>query len=561
MQRAAAAVALLLVLLAGAVPLGFAFAAGFRDESGATMAHFQAALLDPLRWRVLGWTALVAAGGAAGAVALGVPFALLTARTRLPGGRLLSALYAAPLVLPPLLSAIAFDSLLAGSWRPGAGPGRLGTAAAASALFAISYFPLVAIFARRSLLAPGASLEEAASLAVGPWPAFRRVTLPLARPGIALGALLAFVFAFNDFSLVDYLNLVFSQQASQQVLVYPWLLQIAYSRVEIGGEAELLALGVAAAVPPLVALAAALRLASRAAPTVGAAWRPPAPLPLSPAARWAGSAACFLLVGAGTLLPLGHLLATAGGAETYREAFGPGRGAEALRLTVGTSAAAALLATACAVVLADASRTASAGARTALAALAMLPLACAPALLSIGAGEAWNRPWLTFTRGDAPWNPVYGTAVLPALVLFARVLPFALAASWSSLREVEPSQVEAAEVAGIPWDLRMRRIVLPLARPGVVLGALLAFVFAARELDALAVLQENQTLLHKLWGDMHYGRTRTVAAQAVGLVALLASAFALAAASGLLRPGRGAPGDQPRGGAPAASARRSSSSP
>ena len=170
-----------------------------------------------------------------------------------------------------------------------------------------------------------------------------------------------------------------------------------------------------------------------------------------------------------------------------------------------------------------------------MAALALLPLALVPALVPIGAMEVWDRPAFAFTRGGGPWNPVLDTPVLAALVVFSRVLPFALAAAWASLREVEPSLLEAAESAGIPWTARMRRVVLPLARPGVALGTLLAFVFAVRELDALAVLG-TPTLLRRLWAALHFARDETVAAMAVVLLALLAFAFGVAAASGLLRP-------------------------
>src|SRR5688572_12657483 len=84
-----------------------------------TTAHAARALSDPFTWQVLFWTTTIALMGTAGAVLLGVPFAVFTARTDLPGRRLLGALYAAPLVLPPLLSTMAWDNLLPYSWIEG----------------------------------------------------------------------------------------------------------------------------------------------------------------------------------------------------------------------------------------------------------------------------------------------------------------------------------------------------------------------------------------------------------------------------------------------------------
>ena len=50
------------------------------------------------------------------------------------------------------------------------------------------------------------SLEEAAySLGANPWSAFWRVTLPLIRPGIVAGAILAFTYSFNDVAVSIFL--------------------------------------------------------------------------------------------------------------------------------------------------------------------------------------------------------------------------------------------------------------------------------------------------------------------------------------------------------------------
>ncbi|MCK6482291.1 MAG: ABC transporter permease subunit, partial [Planctomycetes bacterium] len=255
-----------------------------RREGALSLLHFGWALSDPFLWQVMGWTAAVAVLGTLGALLLGLPYALLTARTEIPGRTLFSALYGAPLVLPPLLTAMAWDRLLPQGWLEG--PAALGpwsTVVQAAALFALAYFPFVTLFARRSLASVGAAEEEAARLVAGPWGALRRVTLPLARPGILLGVLFAFVFCLNDFSVVDYLNVV--RTPAKQVSVLPFLVQFHFSR-RMGGMAELMVIGLPAALLSLAAAAAALRIATRSdTATVGSAWRAPRPLPLGPAAR------------------------------------------------------------------------------------------------------------------------------------------------------------------------------------------------------------------------------------------------------------------------------------
>jgi iron(III) transport system permease protein len=549
--------------------------ASVRLRAHFTWMHLRRALEDPFSWRVIAWTAGIALLGTLGALLLGVPFAVLTARTDLPGRGLFTAFYAAPLVLPPLLTAMAWDNLLPRNWLEGPeAMGRWSTALQAAALFALAYFPLVTLFTRRSLASVGASAEEAAALAAGPRRALLGVTLPLARPGILLGALFVFVFCLNDFSVVDYLNVV--RPPSRQISVYPFLVQFNYSRHVMGLE-TLLAAGLPVAALSLAAAAAALRLDARGTTaTVGSAWRPPRPMALGGAGRLLGLLFCGGVLAAAVLVPVLELAweSRSGGTvddllkagrsplaanllaftSTYARIFGGGGAAANLRLTIGLGVAAAALAVPVAVVLAEAGRRIGREGEAVVSMLSLLPLALVPALVPLGAKEIWDRPVFTMHPGGEPWNPVQDTQVLAVLVVFARVFPFVLAATWASLREAEPSLLEAGELAGVPWGARLRRIAWPLLRPGAALGGLLAFVFAVRELDALAVLG-TQTLLRRLWAALHFARDETVAAMAMVLLALLAFAFGAAAALGLLRPR----GQEVRG-APAASASRSRAS-
>jgi spermidine/putrescine transport system permease protein len=69
-------------------------------------------------------------------------------------------------------------------------------------MFCVS-FVVVTVRARVAGLDP--RLEEAAAdLYAGPWQTFRRVTLPLALPGIVAAALLAFSLSFDDFIVTNF---------------------------------------------------------------------------------------------------------------------------------------------------------------------------------------------------------------------------------------------------------------------------------------------------------------------------------------------------------------------
>ncbi|MFH9607604.1 ABC transporter permease [Streptomyces sp. NPDC017448] len=134
----------------------------------------------------------------AGATALGtaVAFALVRYRFRARGA--ISSLIFLPMAMPEVVMAA---SLLTLFLNMGA---QLGfwTVLIAHIMFCLS-FVVTAVKARVMSMDP--RLEEAArDLYAGPVQTFVRVTLPIAAPGIAAGALLAFALSFDDFIITNF---------------------------------------------------------------------------------------------------------------------------------------------------------------------------------------------------------------------------------------------------------------------------------------------------------------------------------------------------------------------
>jgi molybdate transport system permease protein len=141
--------------------------------------------------------------------ALGLPVALsigwLLARREFPGKSLLSTLCLAPVVLPPvvtgflILRALGSRSAL-GSWLQSIGIGVPFTLTGAVIAAFVVGLPFYISGARAAFEAVDPRLEDLAhSLGMPPWRAFLRVTLPLALPGIASGAVLAFARGIGEF--------------------------------------------------------------------------------------------------------------------------------------------------------------------------------------------------------------------------------------------------------------------------------------------------------------------------------------------------------------------------
>jgi iron(III) transport system permease protein len=124
----------------------------------------------------------------------------LLARRRFPGRRMVDALVVLPWALPGTVLAIALATTFS-VHRPLAGRFVLvGTFAVLPLAYFIRNVPLVTRAALTSFRQLDPSLEEAAaSLGAGRATALRRVVLPLVLPGLAAGALLAWVTALGEF--------------------------------------------------------------------------------------------------------------------------------------------------------------------------------------------------------------------------------------------------------------------------------------------------------------------------------------------------------------------------
>jgi spermidine/putrescine transport system permease protein len=140
----------------------------------------------------------IAAVSTAAATILGTLLAFALVRHRFPGRAGINVLVLLPMATPEVVMGASLLALF-GAVRV---PLGFWTVVLAHVMFCIS-FVVVAVRARVASLDP--HLEEAAAdLYASPWQTFRRVTLPLALPGIVAAALLAFSLSFDDFIVTNF---------------------------------------------------------------------------------------------------------------------------------------------------------------------------------------------------------------------------------------------------------------------------------------------------------------------------------------------------------------------
>ncbi len=138
-------------------------------------------------------------------VLLGVPMALVLARSTWRGVRVLRALVLLPLVLPPVVGGIALLSAFGRRGLLGESLEVLGVEVAFSTTAVVLAqtfvaLPFLVVSLDGALRTAGRRHEEvAAVLGARPTTVLRRVTLPLVLPGLVSGAVLSFARALGEF--------------------------------------------------------------------------------------------------------------------------------------------------------------------------------------------------------------------------------------------------------------------------------------------------------------------------------------------------------------------------
>ncbi len=172
----------------------------------APLATLWSELTAPPILTALRLSLVCSAAATALAVVFGLPLAWIQARTTFPGQRLLRAVTTLPIVLPPVVAGVALLVVfgrrgMLGAWLDAwCGvrlPFTIAGATLAETFVAMPFFVLTMEGALRSA---DRRLEAVArTLGASRWTVFRRVTLPLIRPSLQAGAVLAWARALGEF--------------------------------------------------------------------------------------------------------------------------------------------------------------------------------------------------------------------------------------------------------------------------------------------------------------------------------------------------------------------------
>ncbi|MBV9113119.1 MAG: iron ABC transporter permease [Hyphomicrobiales bacterium] len=511
------------------------------DWSGLSLANYREILAGGGFLALLRVTLSAAVIGTAGALIIGTSLAWLAIRTDVPGRTFLENIAILPMFVPPLVGAFAWDILA--SPRSGIinialrsigleGGLNIYSFGGIGFVFAIYYAPYVHLFVAAALRNIDPVHEEAAAMCgASRWRCLLQITLPLVSPALLSSGLLVFVLLIELFAIPAILgepgNLHF-------ISVRIWEM-VGFTPPKVN---QASALGVLMLVITVTLVLIQYRvLGKRSFTTVSGKGLRPDLVTLG-AARWPLALLGFGYILFVVLMPYAALLfialrknlfyATLGALVDIRQIsldqFGLAFSDPVVRasfvnsllVSFGTVAIGSVIYFTVAYVV---HRTRLAG-RRALDLIAVLPVAI-PGLI-IGLGYLWT--WISLPIG------IYGTLWIIILAYVSQFSPQGVRAISGSLMQIDPELEESSRLCGAGLAYTLRRIVVPLAWPGILSAIILLLILSFRELATALFLYTSTTQVFSLtmFDFWLRGSTNLVAAMALAQTLVLALLVLLA---------------------------------
>jgi iron(III) transport system permease protein len=539
MVGAAVLVSLCVVTLLAAI-LWLSFTDGSPGgEIAYTLSHYGEVFGASITWRVLDNTLVFSFVSLVTALVLGLPIAWLVERTDLKGKPVVFTLMTVGLLLPGFSVALGWMYLL----HPRIGivnkmlmellgladpPLNVQSVLGMGLVNGLTLAPLAFIMTAVVLRAMDSSLEEAAKMSgANLGQTLRRVTLPLAWPGILAASIYVFTIGFAAFDVPAILGLsakiyTFSTYVFQTVSPFDGL-------PEYGVVATLSVI--------MVALAALLtwwytrigRQAPRFAVITGKAYRPS----LVKLGRWKWAAIAFIVAFfvLNELLPVIMLAWTAG--LPYLQTFSAAAFAQlsfenfrtidrnavmsGLRSTLVLMALVPTITVFLSLAISWVVLRSKVRGRTLFDFFAFLPH-CVPSIcFSVAA-------WLLalFVLGE--WLPIYGTIWILVLVYVIARVSYGTRMTNTALIQIHKELEESATVCGAAAGGVLRAVILPLLAPAMMYAWVWIALLTYRELTLPVILSTTNTqpLSVVVWGMVygsHFDHASVVALLMVGLMA------------------------------------------
>jgi iron(III) transport system permease protein len=525
---------------------------GFTTPGGHfTLEYFSLIWRDPTLLRGLANSLMISMGTTFLSLVIALPLAMLSVRFEFVGKRLLSGLLLVPLILPPFVGAIGMRFLLSrfGPLSVLVGMGEHGYDWLGVLRFygvivvqALGLYPIMLLNIQAALANIDPAMEQAAyNLGASRWSVFRRVTLPLMRPGLFAGCTLVMIWSFTELGT----PLMFDVYTVTPVQVFKQITEVSANPLPYALVVVMLLASTMLYVLGKVVLGRSFAAATTKASVQSVSTK---------LTGVKGVLALLPFVAVFALAVLPHLTviltSVSGVGKWYRTLFPAELTSthyvDALRdslalPSVYNSIQYASLATvlACVVGLTVATLLVRSNVpgKGVIDALAMLPLAVPGLVLAFGylSISVWcvnhiqNCPaWLNVKE-----NPV----VLLVLAYAARRLPYVVRSAVAGLQQTpQDLELASANLGAGRWTT-LRRITLPLIMANLIAGALLAFAFAMLEVSDSLILAQGERfypITKAIWSLSSRLGDGAYVASALGVWAMVLLALTIQGANQLL---------------------------
>ena len=501
----------------------------FGEPGYFSLKNYLEFVLSPRILRSIGNTLIVSTGATLIAACFGIALAWIHARTDTPGRRLLETVTLIPFFLSPYVGAIAWSylaaprvGLLNGVLRSVFGladdPLSVYNRAGIVWVLALFFTPVMYLFVIGSLRRMDPALEESARTSgSGVLQTTRRVTLPLVLPSILSGAILVFVSSAGEFGVPLALGSPFKiETMTTQIFNLT-----SGSAIDYNASAAVST--VLGAITVAFIVVHRRIIAPRGFTTITGRGYRPAPIALG---RWRWAALGFNLfyVLMAVILPLlalflvsisvrweGRFDPSALTLSNYVYVFTYPLSARAVTNSLILSVAGATIAMVLALLVAYAIHRGRGRGRAGLDLVSSLPVGFPGIVLAMGI-------LITYIR-----TPLYSTLWILLVGYITRYIPYGQRMVSSVLLALSPELDQSSRTSGASWATTLRRVTLPLLKPGIVAGWLLLFVIFLREFPISVLLYKGglEVLSVAVWYFVEHEsavRTAAVAMVQVGLL-------------------------------------------
>ena len=484
----------------------------FAHPEAAIWQHLVAYVLP----QVLLNTLLLCGGVLAGVLLLGVSLAWLVTQYQFPGSRVFRWALMLPLAVPAYVMAFVqvglldFTGPVQESLRAVFGADlrlpAVRSLGGAVLVLSLSFYPYVYLLARNAFATQGSrALEVGQSLGLSPLQALWRVALPLARPWIAAGCLLAMMETLADFGAVYVLGI----DTFTTAIYKAW-----FALFSLPAAKQLASLLILLAFA-LIAIEQWQRGARRYTP----AGRVAVLRKLSRTQAWLAAAGCACVLLAAFIGPLLQLLRWAWLAVStdldsrYLDFVG-----HSLLLAV----LAALVVVAVALLLGYARHVLPQRSTVLATQIATVGYAIPGTVLAVGVfiPVAWLDNQLIALTGLQQTAVLKGSVVVLLLALACRFLSVGLSPVASAFQRITASQIMAARSLGVHGFALLQRVYLPLLRGGLTTGLLLVVIDVLKEMPITLMMRPFgwDTLAVRIFEMTSEGEWQRAALPAVLLV-------------------------------------------